>query len=274
MQKRNVLIASLLALTVAAPVFAQGALVGVEGLDDRIDDIQEAASDDINEGADAQRFGPNQFAQGWTSSVALGFAATSGNTDTTDLELAGRFRYGDGPWNHTLGFAAEYGEGNGTRDKERVFATYDVNRYINDNFYVFALGSVEYDDFASDRWDAFLGVGPGYRVVNQEDQAWRLQAGPGVRYLEDQNGIDTTEIAGIASSRYYLAFTETAYLTNDTDVLFSDANTTVTNILAVNFKVSDALATRVSYRAEWDSDPLQNFDPADSSVGVSLVYGF
>ena len=104
MQKRNTLVASVLALVVAAPVFAQGALVGIDALDDQIDDIQDAAVDEIDEGQDSQRYGPNQFAQGWTGNIALGFSATSGNTDTTDLDLAGRFRYGNGPWNHTFDF--------------------------------------------------------------------------------------------------------------------------------------------------------------------------
>ena len=61
---------------------------------------------------------------------------------------------------------------------------------------------------------------------------------------------------------------------NDTDILFSDQDTIVTNDLGVNFKMSDALSTRVSLRSEWDSDPLANFDSAENTLGVSLVYGF
>ncbi|WP_300062044.1 YdiY family protein [uncultured Roseobacter sp.] len=275
MQKRNVLAASALALLVAAPVFAQGALTGVDNLDDRIDDIQEDVTDDLNnqDARDRDRLN-NQNTQGWTGSVALGFSATSGNTDTADLDLAGRFRYGNGPWNHTFGFAVELSEDNDVRNKEEIFATYDVNRYLQGDFYVFGLGSIRYDEFDSNRWDAFLGFGPGYRVINQKDQTWRLQAGPGVRYIEDQLGFNNTEIAGIASSRYYIKFNENVFLTNDTDILFSDEDTVVTNDLGVNFRVTDAISTRVSYRSEWDSDPLANFSSADNSLGVSLVYGF
>ncbi|MGZ2259995.1 DUF481 domain-containing protein [Roseobacter sp. A03A-229] len=275
MQKSNLLAASALALLLASPVFAQGALVGVDALDDRIDDIQEDVADDLNnaDARDRDRSN-NQYAQGWTGSVALGFSATSGNTDTTDLDLAGRFRYGNGPWNHTIGFALEFAEDNDVSNKEEIFATYDVNRYLNGDFYVFGLGSVRYDDFDSNRWDAFLGFGPGYRVINQKDQTWRLQAGPGLRYIEDQNGANNTEIAGIASSRYYIKFNENIFLTNDTDILFSDEDTVVTNDLGVNFRMTDTLSTRVSYRSEWDSDPLANFSSADNSLGVSLVYGF
>ncbi|AHD00906.1 DUF481 domain-containing protein [Leisingera methylohalidivorans] len=274
MQARNILAVSILALLVAAPVFAQGAIVGIEDLDDRIDDIQEDAGDDLAEGSDKDRFGINQYAQGWTGSAALGFSGTSGNTDTADLNFAGRLRYGNGPWNHTLGFAGEFSEDNDVRNKEEIFLTYEVNRYMTEEFYLFGLGSVRYDDFDSNRLDGFLGFGPGYRVINTPTQTWRVQAGPGVRYIEDQLRNDSTEVAGIAASRYYFAFSENTYLTMDTDVLFSDEDTVVTNDLGVNFRMTDRLSTRVSYRTEWDSDPLPGLKSTDNKLGVSLVYGF
>lgn len=273
MQKRNVLAVSALALMLASPVFAQGVLTGVDDLDDRIDDIQEDVSDELNQ-ADRRDRSLNQYAQGWAGSFSLGLSATSGNTDTADLDFAGRLRYGNGPWNHTFGFAGEFSEDNDIRNKEEIFVTYDVNRYLNQDVYIFGLASVRYDDFDSNRWDAFLGFGPGYRIVNDQNQTWRVQAGPGVRYIEDQLGNQQTDFAGIVSSRYFYAMTDTVSLSIDTDVLFSDEDTVVTNDFGVNFKVTDRVSTRVSLRTDWDSDPLPGLSSTDNSLGVSLVYGF
>ncbi|WP_323765762.1 DUF481 domain-containing protein [Marinovum sp.] len=273
MKHRTALAASALALLIASPVFAQGALVGVDALDERIDDIQEDVTDDLNRTKTRDRLS-NQYAQGWTGSVALGFSATSGNTDTADLDLAGRFRYGSGLWNHTLGFAAEFAEDNDVRNKEEVYATYDVNRYFSENAYIFGLASARYDNFDANKIDGFLGFGPGYRVINQPNQTWRVQAGPGVRYVEEQDGSNTTETAGIASSRYFYGLTDTVSTSMDTDVIFSEEDTIVSNDLGVNFKVSNALSTRISYRTEWDSDPQAGFENADNTLGVSLIYGF
>ncbi|MHA6346403.1 DUF481 domain-containing protein [Roseivivax sp. CAU 1761] len=265
---------SAFALLLAAPALAQGALVGIEALDDRIDDIEEDVAEEMREGDDPQRYRSNQYAQGWTGSVSLGFSGTTGNTDTADLSFAGRFRYGAGPWNHTFGFAGEFAEDNDVRNKEEVFATYDVNRYLNENLYLFGLGSARYDDFSTNEWDVFLGAGPGYRVVNQPNVTWRVQAGPGVRYLLDQNGDDDHEAAGIASSRFYYKFSETTFMTNDTDFLFSDSDRLVTNDVGINFKISARLATRLSYRTEFNSDPLPGLEKTDNTLGLSLVYGF
>jgi len=265
---------STLALMLAAPVFAQGGLVSNRTLDDRIDDIQDDVTEEIERGDDASRFGDNRFAQGWSGSVSLGLSATSGNTDTGDLSFGGRFRYGAGVWNHTLGFAGEIAEDNSVRNKEEIFAVYEANRYFNDSFYVFGLGSVRYDGFASNELDAFLGFGPGYRIINTEQMTWRIQAGPGVRYIRDQNHNSETELAAIASSRFFYKFSDAAFLSNDTDVLYSDVDTLVTNDLGVTFKMSDALATRVGYRTEYNSDPQPGFKSTDNTLGVSLVYGF
>lgn len=273
MNNKFTLVASITMLLSSTSAIAQGALVGVDTLDDRIDVIQENISDDFDN-ANVRDRSLNQYSQGWDGSVSLGFSVTSGNTNTTDLNLAGRFRYGDGPWNHTFGFGAEFAEDNGTRNKEEIYATYDVNRYFNDRFYVFGLGSVSYDGFDSNKIDAFLGVGPGYRVINQADLTWRIQAGPGFRFIEDQTGSSTTEIGGILSSRYNASLTDTISLSMDTDALFSQEDVVLTNDFGVNFKVSDSLSTRISYRTEWDSNPLPGRKNVDSGLGVSLIYGF
>ncbi|MBT0959330.1 DUF481 domain-containing protein [Alphaproteobacteria bacterium KMM 3653] len=265
---------SAVALMLAAPAFSQAALVGTEALDDRIDDIQEDVADEFDKSVDADRYGANQFPDGWTGGVSLGFAATSGNTDTADLSVGGRFRYGNGPWNHTFGFGAEFGESDGVKSKEEVFSVYDVNRYFTDRFYVFGLASIEYDRFATNELDAFVGVGPGYRVVATEDATWRVQAGPGVRFTRDQLGNEETEGAGLLSSRVYYKISDTVFLSNDTDVLFSEGSNLATNDIGVNFKVSDKLATRVGYRTEYNSEPLAGYKKSDNTLGVSLVYGF
>lgn len=274
MKNRTVLLGSAVALVLAAPVYAQSAITGIEGLDTRIDDIQTDVVDDIERSQDTGRYGVTQFAPGWVGSVSLGFSASTGNTDTTDLSLGGRFRYGAGDWNHTLGFAAEFAEVAGVSTEEELFATYDANRYFNDSFYVFGLASVRYDAFATNELDAFIGVGPGYRLINTDTTAFRIQAGPGVRYSEDQVGAEETELAAIVSSRFYHAFTNEFFLTNDTDVLLSDASTLATNELGLNYRMTDAITTRMSYRTEYDSEPLPGFVDTDNTLGFSLIFGF
>lgn len=265
---------SALALIVAAPATAQGRIIGIEALDDRIEDIERDAATELARGDDPARFGPNNVAQGFRGSLALTASAATGNTDTGELSAAGRLTYGVGPWSHSFGLAAEYGEANGVQNEEKFFATYEASRYFTPEFYVFGVGRYEYDGFATNRHDAFLGAGPGYRIINTDSVAWRVQAGPGVRYVEDQFGNDTTEVAGLASSRFFYKLTDTLSLTNDTDILGSEVNVLIQNDLGVNFKVSDSITTRVSYRTDHNTDPAPGAAATDNTLGLALVVGF
>lgn len=270
----NIATVSALALLVAAPVMAQGRIIGSEALDDRIDEIERDANTELNRGEDAARFGENGVLQGFRGSIALTASAATGNSDTGELSAAGRLTYGIGPWSHSFGVAAEYGEANGVQNEEKFFATYEASRSFSPEFYVFGVGRYEYDGFATNRNDAFLGFGPGYRIVNTEQLAWRVQAGPGVRFVEDQFGANTTEVAGIASSRVFYKLTDTMSLTNDTDILGSDVNTLIQNDFGVNFNVSDAMTTRISYRTDYNTNPAPGNAATDNTFGVALVVGF
>ncbi|MFC6637580.1 DUF481 domain-containing protein [Sulfitobacter sp. JBTF-M27] len=274
---------SALALMIAAPVVAQNRITGVEGLNDQIDDITDDVNEDIARGDDAERYGPNGVAQGWRGSFALSASGTSGNTDSGELSAAGRVTYGIGDWNHLIGFAAEYGESNGVQSEEKIFGTYEGSRYFTPELYAFGLARFQYDGYLTDangneidgdEKDAFLGFGPGYRVLNKEGHTWRVQAGPGVRYFSDVTGNSETEVGFIASSRYYYAFNNTVALTVDTDILGSDVNTIISNDAGVNFKMSDNLSTRISYRTDYNTDPVAGLKSTDNTLGVSLVLGF
>lgn len=275
--------ASVLALMVAAPAMAQSRVTGVEGLNDQIDNITDDVNTEIARGADADRFGPNGVAQGWRGSFALSASGTSGNTDNGEVSGAGRLTYGVGDWNHLIGFAAEYGEANGIKSEEKFFATYEGSRYFTPSLYGFGVARFEYDGYLTDAagvgfdgstTDAFLGFGPGYRVVNNPNQTWRVQAGPGVRYFKDVTGDTETEVGFIATSRYFYGINETVSFTMDTDILGSDINTTVSNDAGVNFKMSSNLSTRINYRTEYNTDPAAGLKSTDNTLGVSLVLGF
>jgi putative salt-induced outer membrane protein len=274
---------SALALMVAAPAFAQQQITGIEGLNDQIDDITDDVNEDLARGNDAERFGPNGVAQGWRGSFALSASGTSGNTDNGEVSGAGRLTYGVGDWNHLIGFAIEYGEANGTKSKEKFFATYEGSRYFTDQFYAFGIARVQYDGFLTgtngvaingDRTDAFLGFGPGFRVLNEEGHTWRVQGGPGVRYFDDVTGNSETEVGFLASSRYFYSITDTMSFTMDTDILGSAANTILSNDAGINFKMSDNLSTRVSYRTDYNTDPAVGLKSTDNTIGLSLVLGF
>lgn len=269
--------ASTLALALAggSAAFAQTTLTGTQALNDRIDDVDQAVADDLARSEDAARFGNPEFRPGLSGSASLGYSGKTGNNDSQELSVGARLRYASGAFVQTIGVALDYAESAGASTKEDVFAVYDANYYFNDQFYAFVLGRVETDGLSSTadqvKTDAFVGVGPGWRVINNPDLTWRVQAGVGVSYLEDGTGDSDTEAAAIASSRLFYGISPTVFLTNDTDILKSDSALRINNDIGVNYKMTDTLSTRVSYLTEYnDSRAIRS----DNKLGVSLVMGF
>ena len=306
--------ASALALLVAGPAFAQGAIIGTDALDEQIDDVNVAVREEFRRGVDPERFGPSRFQPGFSGSMSLAYSGSSGNSEDQDLAVAGRLRFGGEVVNQTLGFGLVFSEttnpetGNSFTSEEETFVIYEANRYFTDDLYGFGLGYYRNDDFDTLQQDAFLGVGLGYRIVNTPSFAWRVQAGPGVRWSEGQDDLDVlnvddefvgavddftddeftdafdanlapgeeeTEVAGIASSRLFYELTDTVSVSNDTDILFSDSiSTLIRNDLGVNFGISERISTRVGYRTDYYTDPLPGLESTDNRLNVALVFGF
>lgn len=271
----------------SVPAFAQteiatGANVaGVSEVDDQITDIEDAVQDDFDRSNDPDRFGPAERRQGLFGNMALSYSGSTSNSDADlddqDLSVAGRISYNQGQFAQSVGLAIEYSETDGDTTDEEVAAIYDAQYYFNDRFYAFGLGRIKVDGVATtdelDR-DGFLGFGPGYRVINTPDTAWRVQAGLGVRYTRYEGEDSDTEIGYIASSRFYHRFNDVLFLTNDTDLLTSDSGDSLNNSLGIGFKVTDALATKISYDTEYEKNDAADSSVTDNTLGISVVYGF
>ncbi|WEF25740.1 DUF481 domain-containing protein [Paracoccus sp. S3-43] len=304
----------------SAPAFAQTEIAagadatGISGINDRIIDVEDAVQDDFDRDNDDARFGNPDRREGLFGSIALTYAGSTGNTESQDFSLAGRVSNNAGPWQQSVGMLIEFGEDDqGNKDKEEVSTIYDGAYYFNDRFYAFVLGRFSIDGLANGEADydgqpaseiseklgdfardGFVGVGPGYRVINTEATAWRVQAGIGYRYTQtgaqkagfdldynpvtdsyDRVAVDDSSDSGIGyivSSRLYHRFNDMVFITNDTDYLSSeDSDDVITNQFGVNFQMSDQLATRVSYTTEYQENrPIRT----DNTLGVSVVYGF
>jgi putative salt-induced outer membrane protein len=244
-------------------------------VNEQIDDVERDARIDIQRSQDENRFGSPEYREGLSGSASLGYSGTTGAIDSSEFTLGARIRHASGPFVQTIGMILEFSESAGVKSKEDVFGVYDANYYFSDNFYGFALGRVVTDGLATlateTATDAFIGVGPGFRVINTPQTTWRMQAGVGVSYLENGIGDSDTEAGVIASSRFYHKFNETVFATMDTDILKSDSALRINNDLGVNFQLSDAFATRISYLTEYnDSRAVRS----ENKLGVSLVYGF
>lgn len=249
-------------------------LINADPVNERVDDIIEETEDKFELSDDDQRFGNATMQQGWRGSVYASADLLTGNTDTFDISVGTRVSNRAGAWNQTISMAYDYAEANGAETKNELFTLYDVNRTISGDFYGYGLARAE-NNFTTNSSDLFAGVGVGYRIFNTPDLAWRVQAGPGYRINGlSLTGTDIDEAGVSASSRLYYKFSDSVFLTNDTDIIWSDSNTLVSNDIGVNVRLSGPLSIRAGVKTDYNTDPGVGRKNTDTNTGLALVYAF
>ena len=271
---RAVFGAAVVATAFASTASAQNVFTGTNVAEDRNEDLLEAIEDDAER--DLDRFGNEGRAQGFTGSFALRGIANSGNTDSTDVGIGSDLNYVWGPNGIELQLSYTYGEDDGTKNEESLFYGLEYARDINPRLFGFGKIQGSVDEFSSFENDTFVSFGAGYRIFNEADRQWSVQAGPGYRFAElnDVTSADISEGAFGVSSDFTMKLTETVYLTNDTDIVSSRSDTVAYNDLAVSVSMTDSLALRSSVLTEYHTDPEPGFKSTDNTFGLSLVYSF
>jgi putative salt-induced outer membrane protein len=233
---------------------------------DAVENLQENIADDYER--DVNAFGNAGRKLGFDGSVALRSTAQSGNSDSFDVGLGANLGWYDGTNGFEFNVVYDYGENNGVKDTESLLYGLEYTRDFGDRWYAYAQVQGSQDDFASYRRDTFAGFGVGYKVVENANTSWYVSAGPGYRWAELSNGMEIEEEAASIGSNFSTKITETVYLTNDTDFIFSESDNVIYNDFGVNVAVSRNLAMRTSIATEYHTDPL----PGDKNTDNTLEY--
>ncbi len=244
-----------------------------DAIDDLADDIDDQNERDITFGTDGRDVGDY-------GSVSLRFSqsSTSGNVDSTDLGVGMRYGSFDGVQSFDINLAFVYGEDDGVETTNQLLAGMDYRRNFGQAFFGYLQADIAIDELADAvddiEQDIFVGFGAGYRIYNTSDLQWSVQAGPGYRYIETVGRDTVDEAAASISSNLYYALSDTIYITNDTDVIYSELLTSVSNDLAANVSLGNNLSLRTSYTVSFDDKDDDIFEDGDSILGASIVYNF
>ncbi len=276
--KTNLFIAAIVAgLTATSAVAQTTTFDNVGAAADSVDDLQEAILEDQDR--DLTRFGTEGREIGEYGSIALRYTSTSNNGDTSN-DLGVGLRYGTFDGVNGIDFTAAYvfSEDNGTITDNRLLAGADYRRNLSDTLFAYGQLDTVIDRLADNPGDftndTFVGAGLGYRIFNTRTAQWSVQAGPGYRYAEVVGSDDITEVAASVSSNLFYSLSDTVFLTNDTNVIYSESSTVIGNDLAVNVALTDTLALRTSYATRFNDATDSKFSDGQNTLGVSVVYNF
>jgi putative salt-induced outer membrane protein len=212
--------------------------------------------------------------EGWSGSVAAGYVAVRGNSESTTSNFKGEVMYDRNRWHHSglataLG-ATQDGDTSAEAYKAQVKTKYDLNEIV----YVFGLAEYNKDRFSSYDHQIFEVGGLGWRVFHTDTQELNLEAGVGATQSQLQDGTDNNEVVGRLGADYHWHISENALFSEKLASTMGSDNTYIESLTELKAGVIGNLALVLGYLVKHNTDVLPGTDKTDTQTSISLEYKF
>lgn len=214
-------------------------------------------------------------AESWGGEGQLGFVLARGNADADTVNAKLEMSKETASWKNAFGIAALRSSSDGERNAERYAASWQTDYRFSPRSYWYGGARYEDDRFSGFDYQASLVSGLGHRFVDEEDFKLFGQAGLGFRRLESSlTGLTEDNLIFSGELRYEQKLTDTTSLKNKLIVEAGEANTFLSNELALQVKINARLSLAAGLGVRHNTDPPQSRDKTDTLTTLNLVYGF
>ncbi len=211
---------------------------------------------------------------GWDGEIALGASAATGNTNRQALDLDIKASHRAGRVEDLYTLSGEFAREDGNTTASRVNAGVQSNIDINDRFYALGFADVERDRFSGYRYEAELGVGVGYRVIDRDNLSLDVELAPGYRHGEIR-GIGNENRAYVRGTvRVEYQISDNATLSNETLIAGDSDRVRIEDTLALTATIINNFAARLSFNIRHNTNPPAGAEKTDTVSKAQLVYGF
>lgn len=211
----------------------------------------------------------------WKGEGELGYTATSGNTDSENLNARLGVSRQAKQWKHAASIESIRNEADDEVSADSRVLKEKSEYAFSEKSYVFGQLRYEDDEFSGYERQTSVSFGAGSRFVETDRHLLDLSAGLGYRSLkESDTGDETEEEILTANLNYEFKISETATFGEAILVESGDENTFVESATTLKAKIDGNLATKISYLVKRNSDVPDGSDKSDEIVTISLVYGF
>jgi putative salt-induced outer membrane protein len=212
--------------------------------------------------------------EGLSGQLALGYLATSGNSDSENLSLNfGGDYYGD-VWHHSLDGRAVRASTSGVTTAEAYGLSWQSAREFGGKSYMFGRAAWDKDKFSGYDQQIREVVGYGRHFIDNERHELNGEVGAGLRQSDLRDG--TTEDKSIArlSTDYVFRISETAEFKQLFSVESGSDNTYTESVTSLSADVWTNLAIVLTYTVKRNSDVPVGTVRKDTFTAVSLEYSF
>ena len=215
-----------------------------------------------------------QDEEGFSGRAALGYLATSGNSDSDSLNANFDLWWNYEPWSHSLAGRAIQSNTSGINTAKAYGLTWQSNYAVNETDYIFGLVAWDKDKFSAYDQQLREGIGYGRRFIDRERHILNGQAGIGARQADLRNGMDQNEAIVLLGGDYRWIISETSEFSQTLSIESGSDNTYLEATSALSANVRDNLALVISYTLKNNSDVLPGTEKTDTFTAISLEYAF
>jgi putative salt-induced outer membrane protein len=209
----------------------------------------------------------------WSGRGDVGASIATGNSEnqaaSANLELKKKVDQ----WQHTFGFAGNYGSDSGTTTAQRWELRGQTQYEFAARIYAFGAGRYEDDKFSQFDYQASLAGGLGYRIIDSETTRFWVQGGPGYRYAEiRETGESEDGLIFRGDVGFEHQLTATTKVVDRFLVEAGSDNTYLQNDLGLEVTITGALGLRVGYQVRHNTDVGPGIEKTDTLTTIGLLY--
>lgn len=210
----------------------------------------------------------------WSGKATLGYLATSGNTENSNLNSGFEIGYKTGAWQHRLKAVAI----NATEEEQTTAEAYELGwkseRNLSDHNFLFGRLTWRKDRFSAYDTQFSQTVGYGRRLIDSDVHKLNAEVGAGARQSRLIDGTEENETILRAGINYLWQFSPTAQFRQEISTESGSENTYIESITALSARLLDDLALVASYTIKNNSDVPPLIEKTDTYIALSLEYAF
>lgn len=212
----------------------------------------------------------------WSGDVAIGYLATTGNSETSSLNGKFNVVYAQERWKNTLTGSAV----NTYADDESSAESYLATEQLDYNFTSrdYAFGAVEWtkDLFAAVRERTSETTGYGRHVLTGPTHFLDLEIGAGARQQQtnDTPRQRNTDFIGRGAAKYRWAITDTTSFSESLKVETGESNTYTESVAALKLQVVGNIYANLSYTIKNNTQSAPDTKKTDTEAAVTMSYEF
>ena len=214
----------------------------------------------------------------WEGAGEFGFVSTSGNTDSTAMNLKLNFIRTGTNWRHRFTGTALMTSENGDKDNERYTMEVQSDRKLTEVSWLFGAFRWDADKFGSYDPQMSLTAGYGYQLMKSEKHSLRGEIGAGYRKLEERvSGDSNSEFIGrFLLDDSWQVFASTLW-TNRLLVEAGSSNTFTQFNTGLAVSMNSKFAVKLGFEVRHNTDvpeDIADSENTDTITSVNLVYNF